>query len=317
MRSTSPGPRALRPDGDGDAMMAKEQGGNAAARRFPSRGGRELTLDPAQPLVMGIVNLTPDSFSDGGRFAGPEAAVKAALALEADGASILDLGAESTRPGSDYVSSDEELRRLLPVLKALRPRTQAALSIDTRKAKVAQACLELGADWVNDVSGLRSDPELAAVLRDFDCPLVLMHMRGDPKTMQDSPSYEDVLSEVRAELGQRLEVALAAGIDQRRVILDPGLGFAKRYEDNLELLRGLAALHSLGCPILLGASRKSFLGRALGGESSPPPPAERDIATLASIAIGHRAGVAVHRVHQVRYASEFLRTLVALEGHKH
>ena len=288
--------------------------GAAEARRLPGRGGSELTLDPARPLVMGIVNLTPDSFSDGGRFAGPEAAVEAGLALEADGASILDLGAESTRPGSDFVAADEELARLLPVLEALRPRTSAALSIDTRKSEVARRCLELGADWINDVSGLGDDPELAAVVRDFDCPVVLMHMRGEPKTMQESPSYEDVTREVRDELGQRLDAALSAGIAQERIVLDPGLGFGKRHEDNLVLLRELATLHELGCPLLLGASRKSFLGRALAGEATPPPPSERDIATLASIALGHRAGVAVHRVHHARYASDFLRTLMALEG---
>lgn len=280
---------------------------------LPGRGGRDLHVGPALPCVMGIVNLTPDSFSDGGAYAAPLDAVTAALQLERDGAAILDLGAESTRPGAEPVSAEEELARLLPVLEALRPQTQAVISIDTMKAGVARACLERGADWINDVTALTHDPEMAHVVRDFDCPAVLMHIRGTPKTMQDAPSYEDALAEVRDELAAALERALAAGIRRERLLLDPGIGFGKRFEDNLALLRGMASLHELGAPLLLGTSRKGLLGRILAGDGEAPPARERDAATLATLAVGHRAGVSVHRVHNARYASDFLRILLALE----
>lgn len=281
---------------------------------LPGRGGRDLVLGPGRPQVMGIVNLTPDSFSDGGRFADPEAAIAHALELEQGGATILDLGAESTRPGAEAIPAAQQLERLLPVLDGLRPRTAAALSIDTRSSEVARICLEHGADWINDVSALQHDPEMAPLAAAFDVPVVLMHMRGTPATMQDAPSYGDVVAEVVEELAARRAAALAAGIRPGRLLVDPGLGFGKLHEHNLELLRHLEALHVLEAPILLGASRKRFLGQALQTGETLPPPAERDVATLAAVALGQRAGVSVHRVHHARYASAFLRVLRELEG---
>ena len=262
---------------------------------------------------MGIVNLTPDSFSDGGRFDSPEAAVTAALALEAAGASVLDLGAESSRPGSEPISIDEELARLMPVLAKLRPQTDLPISVDTTKARVAGAALEAGADWINDISALRADPDMARTIADSGAALVLMHMLGEPKTMQHAPDYADCLAQVQSMLLARVDAAIAAGISRDRLLIDPGIGFGKRLEDNCALIRGLPTLVASGLPVLLGASRKSFLGELLGSDGRPPRPApERDVATVAIVCEGWRAGVAVHRAHNVRYAIDALRTLAGL-----
>ena len=262
---------------------------------------------------MGIVNLTPDSFSDGGRLGDPQTAVAHALSLVREGADVLDLGAESSRPGSDPVSSEEELDRLLPVLEALRPETDVPISIDTTKASVARAALERGADWINDISALRFDPEMAAVVADSNASVVLMHIRGRPKTMQDAPQYDDPVAELQAELAERVEAAIAAGIEPERIVIDPGIGFGKRLEDNLALLRELEALTDSPYPLLLGASRKSFLGRVLADESGVSRPVEgREIASMAVLARGFAAGVSVHRVHAVRYAKDMLRTLASI-----
>ncbi len=281
-------------------------------RTFTIPSKHPLTVGPNVPAVMGIVNLTPDSFSDGGQLPTVAAAVAHALGLERDGAAILDLGAESSRPGAEAVSADEEMRRLLPVLEELRPQTQVPISVDTTKAEVAAAALERGADWINDITALRADPELSRVAAEHGAPVVLMHMQGLPATMQAAPSYDDVVAEVVDSLEERLGAAVAAGIPAEHVLVDPGIGFGKRLEHNTGLLLGLARLRRLGRPVVLGVSRKSFLGEFLTGDRLEPPSAERDVATVAAMAVGHAAGVCVHRVHNVRYARDALRTLTGI-----
>lgn len=270
------------------------------------------------PQVMGIVNVTPDSFSDGGRFLDPERAVEHALRLVEEGADVLDLGAESTRPGGgvygegqEKVPAQEEIDRLLPVLEALRPRTELPISVDTRKGPVARAALEAGADWINDVGGL-VDEDLRRVVAEAGCPVVLMHSRGDLATMQKDISFDDVVSEVRDELEERLRVAEDSGIERRRIILDPGLGFGKTAEQNLRLIRGLPVLTGLGLPILVGASRKSFLAAASGEPGSEP--ADRLASSLAAAAWSARLGARIVRVHDVGETVRFLRTWCAIGG---
>ncbi|HHI81279.1 MAG TPA: dihydropteroate synthase [Planctomycetes bacterium] len=273
-----------------------------------SAHGRTLELGPSSPRIMGILNLTPDSFSDGGKLTDPEKACEEGLRMVQEGADILDLGAESTRPGADPVSASEELARLLPVLRLLRERCDAVLSIDTTKSEVAEAALAEGADWINDVSALRRDPKLGRVVAESGAALVLMHSRGTPRNMQEAPFYRDPLREVLAELGESLRRAEEDyGIDPRRLLVDPGIGFAKRPADNLALLRNLRALGSLGRPVLLGLSRKSTLNLMIqlhGKEAVLPK--NRDAATAAATAIAHGSGVSVHRVHSVGYAFQAL-----------
>lgn len=270
----------------------------------------------ARPLVMAVVNLTPDSFSDGGVHydpGDPERAVAAGLEKLAEGADLLDLGAESTRPGggvygrgAEEISAEEEIRRLLPVLERLRARTDAPLSVDTRKGEVARAALDAGADLINDVSAL-GDPDLGAAVAASGCPIVLMHSRGPLETMQKDIRFQDVVAEVRAELRAALARAEAAGIDPEQTIVDPGIGFGKSLEHNLRLIGRLSALADLGRPILLGASRKSFLG-ALTGE----PPAKRLAGSLAAAGWGALSGADILRVHDVRATASFLRVLTAI-----
>ncbi|HXT50687.1 MAG TPA: dihydropteroate synthase [Thermoanaerobaculia bacterium] len=275
--------------------------------------GRRLALGGGRPLVMGVLNLTPDSFSDGGWFLDPEPAVAHARAMLASGADLLDLGAESTRPagktygaGAATVSADEELARLLPVLEGLRGETDAVLSVDTRKGAVARAALAAGADLINDVSAL-GDPELAAAVAAAGCPVVLMHSRGDLADMHLHARYDDVVAEVRAELAAALARVEAAGIDPAQVVLDPGIGFAKTRMHNLALLRRLDALATLGRPLLVGASRKSFIGELTGA-----PPAERLAGSLAAVGWAARHGAAIVRVHDVEATVQFLAVDAAI-----
>ncbi|HEX6039101.1 dihydropteroate synthase [Longimicrobium sp.] len=263
-------------------------------------GGRVLALD--RPLVMGILNVTPDSFSDGGRFHALDAAVRRARQMADEGADLLDLGGESTRPGATPVSADEEAARVVPVLRALRDALDLPLSVDTRKADVARAALDAGAHVVNDVSGL-ADPAMAGVVASTDAGLVLMHMRGTPDTMQSLTDYGDVVDDVAAELQPSLARADAAGIARDRVVLDPGIGFAKTGAQNLELIAGLGRLRArLGRPVLLGASRKAFIGALLGGI----PAAERDAGTVGACVAGLARGARIFRVHDVRGARQAL-----------
>lgn len=260
---------------------------------------------PARPAprLMGIVNVTPDSFSDGGAYLDARAAVAHGIELARQGAHILDIGGESTRPGAEPVSETEELERVIPVIEGLREAGVAAqLSVDTRKAAVAAAALAAGASIVNDVSALREDPQMAEVIARAGAWCVLMHMRGEPGTMQDEPRYSDVVGEVREFLRERAEEAQAAGIARERIMLDPGIGFGKTVRHNLELLQGTGEIAGLGMPVVVGTSRKAFLGRIAAdarGLSDPLPPQGRLAGTIATNVIALERGASVFRVHDV------------------
>jgi dihydropteroate synthase len=262
-----------------------------------------------RPLVMGIVNVTPDSFSDGGQFAGADAAVAHGLQLVEGGADLLDMGGESTRPGAEPVPAAEELHRVLPVVQALAARTAVPLSIDTSKAEVARACLAAGARVINDVTALRGDPDMAAVVRGAGAGLILMHMQGTPQTMQLAPHYTDVVPEVAAFLDERLHAAADQGIGAEQIVLDPGIGFGKTARHNLELLRRLHEFQCLGRPVCLGVSRKGLLGRLCGGR----PVHQRLGGSLAAVcfALAHDA-VQVVRVHDVRETVDAITIFLAI-----
>lgn len=260
-------------------------------------------------LIMGVVNTTPDSFSDGGRFFEPEAAIAHGLKLAEEGADILDIGGESTRPGAEPVSLDEELARVMPVVEGLAGKTNAAISIDTRKPEVARAAVAAGAAIWNDVSALTFSDESVATAAVLGCRVVLMHAQGDPKTMQDDPQYEDVVAEVTAFLAARIEVCVAAGIARENLIVDPGIGFGKRVEHNLALIAGLDRLQSLGCPVLLGASRKRFIG-ALDRDG---PARERLGGSIAAALAGYARGASIFRVHDVAATRQALKIAAAVE----
>jgi dihydropteroate synthase len=251
---------------------------------------------------MGVVNITPDSFADGGRFFRPEDAIAQGLALEAAGADILDLGGESTRPFSEPVSLKEELRRVLPVIQALTAQSRVPISIDTYKAPVARAALEAGAAIINDISALRFDPEMAPLAAARRTPLVLMHMQGTPLDMQREPHYDDLLGEIKAFFKERLEFAAAQGLPRELIVLDPGIGFGKTWQHNLSILNNLNVFLDLGCPLLVGPSRKAFIGRIL----DLPAGAERDIGTLAAVALSVLKGARIIRTHNVAFARQFL-----------
>lgn len=255
---------------------------------------------------MGVLNVTPDSFSDGGEWFDAEDAVRHGRALIAEGAAILDVGGESTRPGAAPVPEDEELRRVVPVVAALRD-AGAQLSVDTSKVAVARAAIEAGATYVNDVTGFRAEPEMAAVVAEHGCDCCLMHMRGEPRTMQEDPRYDDVVDDVRAFLEQRVAHAVAAGIDEARIQLDPGIGFGKTAAHNLELLRRLDELAGLGFPLVLGTSRKSFLGRLTGRDD----PRDRVHATVATSVMGFERGATIFRVHDVAATRDALLVAAA------
>jgi dihydropteroate synthase len=261
-----------------------------------------------RPSVMGVINVTPDSFSDGGVHLDPGAAVAAARRMLADGAAIVDVGGESTRPGSAGVPLDEELRRVVPALEGL---AGAPVSIDTSKAEVARRALALGAELVNDVTALRGEAELAGVVADAGAYVCLMHMRGEPRTMQADPAYDDVVSEVKAFLEERLAFAVAAGIREQNVCLDPGIGFGKTVEHNFELVRRLDELVAIGRPVLVGLSRKSSLGRIMGDPEATRGTAAASVG--AALAAFDR-GAAIFRVHDVREHVEALRAAQAVAG---
>ena len=270
-------------------------------------GGHVFELG-ARTMVMGIVNVTPDSFSDGGMFVGPNEAVKHALRLLADGADIVDVGGESTRPGSDPVPASEEIDRVIPVIDGIHAEApEAAISVDTRKPEVASAALDSGACLVNDVAAATATGMLE-VIRDSGAGLVLMHMLGDPKTMQLDPRYDDVVAEVRAFLAQRIDVAVAAGIPRDRLCVDPGIGFGKTLEHNLELLRRIDLLRDLDAPILVGVSRKRFIGELTGGTDA----ADRLEGTAGAVAWCATQRVDIVRVHDVGQMARVVRVVDAI-----
>ncbi|MEJ5186880.1 MAG: dihydropteroate synthase [Candidatus Geothermincolales bacterium] len=270
--------------------------------------GREYDLDE-RTLVMGVVNVTPDSFSDGGRFLEAEKAVEHGLRLVEEGADILDIGGESTRPGSDFIPLEEELRRVLPVLEKLVEKTDVPISVDTTKAEVARRALDLGCSMVNDISAGRLDPEMLPLVASRGVPICLMHMKGMPKDMQVDPRYDDVVGEIMGFLRERSEAALRAGVAKENILVDPGIGFGKTLQHNLEILRRLGEFRSLGYPILLGTSRKSFIGMILD-----LPVEERLEGTAASVALGIAAGTDIVRVHDVKEMVRVARVADAICG---
>lgn len=270
---------------------------------------RHATLDlTRRSRVMGILNVTPDSFSDGGAHFLADTALSHARSMIAEGAELIDVGGESTRPGAMAVSTDEEIARTAPVIAALRAEWPGLISIDTSKAAVAEAALAAGADIVNDVSGLRADPRMLEVCARSACGVVVMHMQGNPKTMQRAPSYSDVIGEVKEFFLERHRTLTEAGIDARALCFDPGIGFGKTLDHNLTLLRDLGALIVHERPLLLGASRKSMIGMVLGSDALEA----RDWPTVAITANAREKGVMLHRVHQVRRNSEALRMTEAI-----
>ena len=287
---------------------------NPATRKIAGRPDvwrlrtRELDLTGG-PLLMGIVNVTPDSFSDGGKWYDCDQAVKHALQLVAEGADILDIGGESTRPYSQPVSLDEELDRVVPVIERLSRETGVPISIDTSKAAVAAAAIVAGAELINDVTGLQGDPQMISVAQTSGAGVCAMHMQGTPRDMQDNPHYEDVVQEIRDYLARTRDWLVASGIDPARVCLDPGIGFGKTHAHNLTLVREIAAFHSLGAPLLVGHSRKGFIGKLLGNSDL-----DRDAGTLGISLYLASQGVQVLRVHEVARTRQALMTFLAAQG---
>ena len=268
---------------------------------------RGRTLRIGGPAVMGIINVTPDSFSDGGVHFDRAKAVDAALRMEADGAAIVDIGGESTRPGAEPVSREAEIERVVPIIEEIRRRSDVPISIDTMKSNVAEMALQAGADMINDVTALRADTAMRALAARSGVPVILMHMRGEPRTMQKHIQYDDVVSDVARELTIFRDQAIAAGIDGAQISIDPGIGFGKTFEHNLQLLARAQELTSIA-PLVIGASRKAFLGHLTGRAAGP----DRMVGSLAAVAAAHRAGAAMVRVHDVRETVDFLKVLRAI-----
>jgi dihydropteroate synthase len=267
---------------------------NGARKQFVLRC-REGDLQlGTRTLVMGVLNVTPDSFSDGGLFLEPEGAIEHGLRMAEEGADIIDIGGESSRPGSDAVPLDEELKRIIPVIEGLASRLQLPISVDTYKSQVAERAIEAGAQMINDISGLSFDPQMPAVAARYDTPLIIMHIQGTPKTMQQTPHYNDVMAEIITYLREGIERAEQTGVDLHQVIVDPGIGFGKRVEDNLVILNRLDELNLLDRPLLIGTSRKAFIGAVLDQAVG-----QRMIGTLATVAVSVLKGAHIVRVHDV------------------
>ena len=265
-----------------------------------------LTLGP-RTLLMGVLNVTPDSFSDGGKFLDPQSAIEHALEMERAGADLLDIGGESTRPGSTGTAAETELARILPVLEGLRGVLKIPIAVDTRKSQVAEAAVSAGAQIINDVSGLRFDPRIAEVAQRCGVPLILMHMRGDPATMQKGPFARNVMKDVTQGLHSSIRKARAAGVAKSQIVIDPGIGFGKSFEQNYELLRKLPELAKLGYPLLVGTSRKGFLSATLARNGKPAPPEERLWATAATVTASILGGAHIVRVHDVAEMAQVAR----------
>jgi len=262
---------------------------------------------PGRPLIMGVVNVTPDSFFDGGRYLDTAAAVAHAIQLVEEGADLLDIGAESTRPGADVVSEVEECRRAIPVVTAVAKSVSVPISIDTSKAMVARAALDSGAILVNDVTALRGDPMMADVIADTGSGIVLMHMQGTPRTMQQAPRYDDVVEEVSVFFEERIRFAMAHGIVRKQIILDPGIGFGKLLQHNLTLIAQLCQFERFECPLMIGVSQKGFLGQLVGR-----PVQERQWGTAAAVAIAVDRGAGILRVHDVRAMNDVVQVAAAI-----
>ncbi len=268
--------------------------------------GKDFTLG-LRTWIMGVLNVTPDSFSDGNQYFDKDVAIKKGLCLVEEGSDIIDVGGESTRPGSEPIPVEEEILRTIPVIAALRKRTDVLISIDTTKSEVAKAALDAGADIINDISALRFDSRMASLVTEEEVPVVLMHMKGTPQTMQVKPSYEDALLEIKTFLKESIEGAVASGIKRERIIIDPGIGFGKRLKDNLTLINNLHVLEDLNQPILIGVSRKSFIGTILGS-----PPQERLEGTIASAILSVIHGAHILRVHDVASVKRAVRVAEAI-----
>ena len=271
--------------------------------KLPSRA---LVLGE-RTLLMGVLNVTPDSFSDGGKYAQPELAIKHALAMEQAGADILDIGGESTRPGSEETSASQELDRILPVLEGLRGRLKIPVSVDTRRCTVAELALRAGAEIINDVSGLKNDARIAGIAAKYGVPLILMHMRGEPATMQRGPFARDVIKDVTRGLRESAAKARKAGVAKSQIILDPGIGFGKSHSQNYELLQKLSQLAALGYPLLVGTSRKGFLGATLARDGKPAAPEERIWGTAVTVTASILGGAHIVRVHDVAEMAQVAR----------
>ena len=290
-----------------ESMEILKENLNRKSWRFCLASGQSWVID--RPQIMGILNVTPDSFSDGGRFFQPEQAIDHALQMEAAGADLIDVGAESTRPGAEALSLDEEWRRLEGVLNKIVPQLKIPLSIDTYKAEIARRALAAGVEMVNDISGLTYDPELKEVVAKAGCPLILMHIKGTPRDMQQNPTYQNVMEEIFQFFHQQADLAIRHGIGQ--LILDPGIGFGKRLEDNLELIRRLDEFRAFGFPVMLGPSRKSFIGKILGAEVG-----ERLWGTAASVALAIAKGARLLRVHDVKEMKQVVELTRAVQEKK-
>lgn len=258
--------------------------------------------------LMGVLNVTPDSFYDGGRFLDTKKALKQGIIMAEDGADIIDVGGESSRPGSDPVSVEEELKRVIPVIEGLAKEIDIPISVDTYKSEVAKKALDIGASMVNDISALRFDSEMRKVLKDFDVPVVLMHIKGTPKDMQKNPYYDDLIGEITSYLKEAIIVAKNSGIDENKIIIDPGIGFGKRLEDNLEILKNLSFLKSLKKPILVGPSRKSFIGKILDLLEE-----KRLEGSLAALAVAVMNGANIVRVHDVRESKKVAKIVDSIK----
>lgn len=269
---------------------------------------RKRKLDfSSRTHLMGVLNVTPDSFSDGGKFFKPEAAINQALRMVEQGADIIDVGGESTRPGADSVPVEEELRRVIPVIKEITKKTDIPVSIDTYKSEVAKEALDAGAEMINDISALRLDPEMKKIISKYEVPVILMHIKGTPKNMQDNPSYNNLIQEISDYLKESIELAENSGIYEEKIIIDPGIGFGKRLEDNLEIIKNLQKLTFLRKPILVGLSRKSFIGKVLD-----LPLAERMEGSLAALAVAICNGANILRVHDVKESKRAARMVDAI-----
>lgn len=278
-------------------------------QRFQIQCGNRILDLSMRTHIMGILNITPDSFSDGGKFFQPERAIERAIQMVEEGADIIDIGAESTRPGSEPIAIDEELRRLMPVVEGLVTKINIPISIDTYKSVVAEAAIKAGAHIINDISGLRFDSQMKAVIARYQVPVIIMHIKGEPKNMQQNPYYDDLIGEIYNFLNESIQIAETAGVSREKIIIDPGIGFGKRLADNFEILRRLSEFRRLNCPILIGPSRKSFIGNVLN-----LPPDQRLEGTLAAVAIGIHNGAKIVRVHDVKEVCRACRITDLLVG---